>query len=152
MAGLIDKVKDFVAEKISDVPKPEASIQDVDTKAVGLDGMLFNAKVDVKNPYSHSLPICEISYAVKSAGRVILSGNMPDPGSLPGNETTRLEVPMKVPHSILVNLIRDIGADWDIDYEVDLGLTIDLPIIGNFTIPLSTKGEYKLPTLADMLT
>ncbi|GAB4844533.1 hypothetical protein Ancab_037912 [Ancistrocladus abbreviatus] len=150
MAGLIDKAKNFVAEKIADVPKPEASVQDVDVKAFGLDGMTYNAKVGVKNPYSHSLPICEISYTLKSAGRVILSGNMPDPGSFPGKETTILEVPMKVPHSIIVNLVRDIAADWDIDYEVDLGLTIDLPIIGNFTIPLHTKGEYRLPTLKDM--
>ena len=54
---------------------------------------------------------------------------------------------MKVPHSILLSLAKDIGADWDIDYQLDLGLVIDLPVIGNFTIPLSQKGEIKLPTL-----
>ncbi|GAB2230908.1 hypothetical protein Droror1_Dr00015205 [Drosera rotundifolia] len=82
--------------------------------------------------------------------RVILSGNMPDPGSLPGRETTMLEVPMKVPHSIIVSLVRDISTDWDIDYELDLGLNIDLPVIGNFTIPLHMKVEIKLPTLKDI--
>ncbi|GMH31314.1 hypothetical protein Nepgr_033157 [Nepenthes gracilis] len=150
MANFVDKAKNFVAEKIAEIPKPEASIEDVDIKGVSGDGVTYNAKVGVKNPYGHSLPICEISYTLKSAGRVIMSGNMPDPGSLPGNETTMLEVPMKVPHSVIVSLVRDIGADWDIDYELDLGLTIDLPIIGNFTIPLSTKGEIKLPTLKDI--
>ena len=54
---------------------------------------------------------------------------------------------MKVPHSILVTLAKDLGADWDFDYELDIGLTIDLPVIGNFTIPLNKKGEFKLPTL-----
>ncbi|GAB2271762.1 hypothetical protein Dimus_006592 [Dionaea muscipula] len=149
MASLIDKAKNFVAEKIADMPKPEASIEDVDIKGVGRDGVTYKAKVGVKNPYSHSIPICELSYTLKSAGRVILSGIMPDPGSLAGDATTMLEVPMKVPHSILVTLVRDIGVDWDIDYELDLGLTIDLPIVGNFTIPLNTKGEIKLPTLKD---
>lgn len=75
---------------------------------------------------------------------------MPDPGSLKASDKTMLEVPMKVPYSILVSLARDIGADWDIDYEVELGLTIDLPIIGDFTIPISRKGEIKLPTLSDL--
>lgn len=60
-----------------------------------------------------------------------------------------LEVPMKVPHSIIVSLARDIFRDWDIDYELQLGLVIDLPIIGNFTIPLSSKGEIKLPSIRD---
>jgi len=61
-----------------------------------------------------------------------------------------LDVPVKVPHSILLSLAKDIGADWDIDYQLDLDLVIDLPVIGNFTIPLSQKGEIKLPTLSDM--
>jgi hypothetical protein len=75
---------------------------------------------------------------------------VPDPGSLKANDTTLLEVPVKVPHSVLVSLARDIGADWDIDYELEVGLTIDLPIIGDFTIPLSTKGEIKLPSISDI--
>lgn len=57
---------------------------------------------------------------------------------------------MKVPHSVLLSLARDIGRDWDIDYELEIGLIIDLPVIGNFTIPLSQKGEVKLPTFSDL--
>ena len=82
--------------------------------------------------------------------RVIASGTIPDPGSLKAKDTTLLEVPVKCPYSILVSLAKDIGRDWDIDYQLDVGLTIDLPIVGNFTIPLSTKGEIKLPTLSDL--
>lgn len=81
---------------------------------------------------------------------MIASGTIPDPGSLKAKDTTMLDVPVKVPHSLLVSLVRDIGADWDIDYELELGLTIDLPIVGDFTIPLSKKGEIKLPTLSDV--
>lgn len=81
---------------------------------------------------------------------MIASGTVPDPGSLKGDDTTILDVPMKVPHSVLVSLVKDVIGDGDIDYELVLGLTIDLPIFGNFTIPLSRKGELKLPTLSDM--
>lgn len=80
---------------------------------------------------------------------MILSGNMPDPGSIAGKETTKLDISMKVPHSIIVSLVRDIFRDWDIDYELELGLIVDLPVIGNFTIPLSCKGELKLPSIKD---
>lgn len=79
--------------------------------------------------------------------REIASGTIPDPGSLKASDITVLEVLLKVPHSILVTLAKDLGADWDFDYELDIGLTIDLPVIGNFTIPLNKKGEVKLPTL-----
>ncbi|KAL9245386.1 hypothetical protein vseg_019047 [Gypsophila vaccaria] len=151
MAGLIDKAKNFVAEKIAEMPMPEASIQDVDLKGVARSGVTYQAKVGVMNPYSHSIPICEISYSLKSDQREIASGKIPDPGSIKGKETTVLEVPMLVPHNILVSLAKDIWRDWDIDYELKLGLIIDLPVVGNFTIPLSTKGEIKLPTLGDLI-
>ncbi|XP_021767152.1 desiccation protectant protein Lea14 homolog [Chenopodium quinoa] len=149
MAGLIDKAKNFVAEKIADMPKPEANIEDFDLKGVNKEGVTYSAKVGVMNPYSQSIPICEITYLLKCDGREILSGTIADPGSIRGKETTMLEVPMKVPHSIIVSLARDIFRDWDIDYELQLGLVIDLPIIGNFTIPLSSKGEIKLPSIRD---
>ncbi|KAJ9681387.1 hypothetical protein PVL29_020325 [Vitis rotundifolia] len=150
MSQLLDKAKNFVAEKVANIKKPEANLDDVDFKDVSREGVTYIAKVSVSNPYGTAIPICEISYTFKSADRVIASGKMEDPGSLPGNEKTVLEVPVKVPHNILVSLVRDIGADWDIDYQLDLGLTIDLPLFGDFTIPLSRKGEIKLPTLSDV--
>ncbi|KAI4338395.1 hypothetical protein MLD38_023459 [Melastoma candidum] len=151
MSELLEKAKNLVAEKIADIPTPEANVDDVDLKTFTRECIEFNAKVSVSNPYSHPLPICAISYSLKSAGREIATGKIPDPGSLKGRGITNLEVPVKVPYNILISLARDIGADWDIDYELNLGLIIDLPVVGDITIPISSKGEIKLPTLKDMM-
>lgn len=69
MAGLVDKAKNFVADKIANVPKPDASLTDVDFKKVSFDSADYIAKVSVNNPYSHPLPVCEVKYTLKSAGR-----------------------------------------------------------------------------------
>ncbi|XP_073053841.1 desiccation protectant protein Lea14 homolog [Primulina eburnea] len=147
---IVDQAKHFVAEKVVNMPKPEATIIDVDLKGFGLDGITYLAKIDVSNPYAVTIPIGEIAYKVKSSGRGIATGSIPDPGSLKANDKTMLDVTIKVPHSLLISLIRDIGADWDIDYELELGLIIDIPVFGNFTIPMSYKGEMKMPTLSDL--
>ncbi|XP_004308333.1 PREDICTED: desiccation protectant protein Lea14 homolog [Fragaria vesca subsp. vesca] len=149
--SLLDKAKNYVAEKIANVPTPEASLIDVDFLKVSFDSADYLAKVNVKNPYSHSIPICEIDYTLKSIGSVIASGRIPDPGSLKASRDTLIDVPVKVPHSIIITLVKDIATDWDIDYELELGLIIDIPIVGNITIPLSRKGEIKLPTLKDVI-
>ncbi|KAL3622168.1 hypothetical protein CASFOL_033579 [Castilleja foliolosa] len=148
---LLDKAKNFVTDKVANMKKPEASITDVDFNGVGRDGVDYLTKVSVTNPYGVSIPICDITYTLKSANRVIVSGKIPDPGSLKGNDNTLLEVKFKIPHSVVTSLIKDIGADWDIDYVLEIGLVIDLPIIGNYTIPLSHKGELKLPNFKDLL-
>lgn len=69
MSHLVDKAKNFVAEKIADVKKPEASVDDVDFKRVSRECIEYLAKVSVTNPYSTPIPICQISYSLKSATR-----------------------------------------------------------------------------------
>ncbi|CAH8313317.1 unnamed protein product [Eruca vesicaria subsp. sativa] len=149
ISGLLDKAKGFFAEKLANVPTPEATVDDVDFKGVSRQGVDYHAKVSVKNPYSQSIPICQISYVLKSDTRMIASGTIPDPGSLVGKGTTVLDVPVKVAYGIAVSLMKDISLDWDIDYQLDIGLTIDIPVVGDITIPVSTQGEIKLPSLRD---
>ncbi|KAG6507354.1 hypothetical protein ZIOFF_032696 [Zingiber officinale] len=116
MASLFDKAKEFVAEKIAGVPKPEASLAAVSIKSFSRNSFLFHSDVAVQNPYTRPIPICEVSFSLKSAG----------------------------------SLLKDVGRDWDIDYQLDVGLIVDLPIVGDLTIPLSAKGEIKLPTVSDL--
>lgn len=60
-----------------------------------------------------------------------------------------LDVEIKVPHNVLISLVKDIALDWDIDYELLVYLVVDIPLFGNISIPVTTKGEIKLPSLAD---
>lgn len=69
MAGLIDKAKEYVSEKVANMKKPEAELVDVDLKNFSRDSLTLNAKVSITNPYTHSIPICEIAYTLKSADR-----------------------------------------------------------------------------------
>ncbi|KAL8499857.1 hypothetical protein ACS0TY_019744 [Phlomoides rotata] len=147
--SLMAKAKEFMTDKVANIEKPEASVTDVDLADVGRDGVSYLATICLVNPYGVTIPVGEITYTLKSANRVITSGNIPDPGSLKGNDKTTLEVRMKVPHSVCVSLVKDIGADWDIDYSLELGIVVDLPVVGNFKIPLTHTGEMKLPSLKD---
>ncbi|CAA3020239.1 desiccation protectant Lea14 homolog [Olea europaea subsp. europaea] len=116
------KTKSFAANKAAIMKQqPEATITTVEVKDVGRDGITMLAK--------------------------IASGKAPDPGFLKANDYTMLDVTIRVPFNGLLGLAQDIGEDWDVDYILDLGLIVDLPVIGNITIPVSYKGEMKLPTL-----
>jgi energy-converting hydrogenase Eha subunit H len=82
--------------------------------------------------------------------REIISGRIADPGSILANDRTNVKLPLSIPSDFLMSIIRDISADWDIDYELNANLVIDIPIFGNFNLPLSKKGTIKLPTLSDI--
>ena len=71
MAGMLEKAKQYVSNKVTNVAKPEADVTDVDLKGVGLKHVTYNAKVNVTNPYSTTIPIGEIRYVLKSGGRFV---------------------------------------------------------------------------------
>ncbi|CAK9192843.1 unnamed protein product [Sphagnum jensenii] len=150
MATFMDQAKDFVADKIAHMEKPSADLTWVQIKDVSHKAVTLKSDVTVTNPYDHDLPVVEISYRLRSNNREITSGTVGDPGSVPANANTVMEVVSDVSPSFLFNLMKDIGADWDIDYDFDVGVKLNLPIIGSFTIPLHKKGCLKLPTLSDL--
>lgn len=71
MAQFMEKAKEVFADKIAGVKKPEADLTDLTIKNVNRDTATFHSILEVRNPYSHSIPICEISFTLKSAGRYI---------------------------------------------------------------------------------
>ncbi|GJU07960.1 desiccation protectant protein Lea14 [Tanacetum coccineum] len=150
MASLLEEAEQFVSDTLASIPKPKATVIDVDFKGIGLDSVTYNAKVSVSNPYIAPIPIGEVHYILKSAGSVIATGTIPDQGSLKGSDDTLLNVEVKVPHTVLISLVEDIAVDWDIDYELQVNLVFDLPFIGDISIPITKTGVIKLPSLADL--
>jgi hypothetical protein len=77
MAGLVDKAKGFVVEKVTQIPKPEAALDRVSFRSISREGVELHSHVDVSNPYSHRIPICEITYTFKSAGKYVIHAYVP---------------------------------------------------------------------------
>ncbi|KAJ7522808.1 hypothetical protein O6H91_18G027900 [Diphasiastrum complanatum] len=150
MATMMEKAKVFVADKVAHVEKPEADLTWVSIKDVDRKDITLECDVLISNPYSHDLPICEISYTLLCGNREIASGKIPNPGSVKANDKTAIKIPTQVPYDFLLSILRDVGSDWDLDYEMRVGLTVSIPILGDFTIPLSKKGTLKLPSLFDL--
>jgi hypothetical protein len=50
---------------------------------------------------------------------------------------------LKVPYDFIVMLMKDLLGDRGFDYLLEVGLAIDLPAIGTFTILLTIKGAFR---------
>uniref|UniRef100_K3Z7S1 Uncharacterized protein n=1 Tax=Setaria italica TaxID=4555 RepID=K3Z7S1_SETIT len=68
--SLMDKAKEFVVDKIAHIPKPEASLDSVSFKSMSRECITLHSNVNISNPYDHRLPICEVTYTLKCAGKV----------------------------------------------------------------------------------
>ncbi|KAL1809429.1 hypothetical protein ACET3Z_026419 [Daucus carota] len=149
MEGSVGKATEAMTKETK---KPEAKITHVGLKDVNLKFVTYNAKISVTNPYPTPLPIFQITHALKSADRELVSGTSPNPEPLKANTTTELDLDMKVPFTMLLSLARDIAADLDTDYDLQINVVGNVPAMGDVTIPISNKGQMKLPTLKDLST
>lgn len=68
----MNKAKEFVADKVAHVEKPEATVDDVDLKHVGSDGITYLATITVVNPYGVTIPVGEITYKLTSVDRYLI--------------------------------------------------------------------------------
>nr|WIW57626.1 late embryogenesis abundant protein LEA56 [Pinus tabuliformis] len=116
--------------------KPTAEVTDIDLKKVSMQSITLESVVDITNPYSHDLPIGEISYRLMSAN----SGTIVDHGSVKANDKTSMIIPVTVvPCDFLLSIMKGVGRDWDIEYTWEIGLTMHIPVVGRFTLLLSRR-------------
>lgn len=69
VASLVGKARGFVAEKIAQIPRPEASLDRVAFQSVSREGITLHSHIDISNPYANRIPICELTYTFKSDGK-----------------------------------------------------------------------------------
>ncbi|PHU22497.1 hypothetical protein BC332_07604 [Capsicum chinense] len=91
-SGFIEKVKDFIediGEKIEGKVghgKPTADVSAVHIPHINLKKAEIIADVLVKNPNPIPIPLIDINYLIESDGRKLMSGLIPDAGTIHAND------------------------------------------------------------------
>ncbi|GAB4847014.1 hypothetical protein Ancab_026026 [Ancistrocladus abbreviatus] len=149
--GFMDKVKDFIqdiGEKIEDAVsfgKPTAEVAAVHLPFIDLKTAELMVDVLVKNPNPIPIPLVDINYLIESDGRKLVSGLIPDAGTLHAHGSETIKVPLKLVFDDIKSTYHDIKEGSVIPYKVRVELIADVPVIGNLTLPLEKKGEIPVP-------
>nr|AWJ68107.1 late embryogenesis abundant [Cleistogenes songorica] len=141
--GFIDKVKDFIhdiGEKIEEAVgfgKPTADISGIHIPHISLHRADLVVDVLIKNPNPVPIPLVDIDYLIDSDGRKLVSGLIPDAGTIHA-------------HGQETSTYKDIQPGSIIPYLVRVVLLVDVPIIGRIKIPLQKSGEIPVPYKPDV--
>ena len=111
--------------------------------------MVFNVKVD--NPYMVAIPLSNLDYALASKGQQFLDGKAPLQGTIPSQGSKTLPVPVKVNFLRLIKAVSGARPGASIPYKADLGLSLDVPMLGNKRVPMSKEGTLDIPSKSSLL-
>lgn len=154
--GFFDKVKDFiedVGEKIEEAigfGKPTADVAAVHLPCINLEKAEIVVDVLITNPNPIPIPLIDINYLIESDGRKLVSGLIPDAGTIHAHGSETVKIPVTLIYNDIKSTYHDIKPGSIIPYRVKVDLIVDVPIFGRITLPLEKTGEIPVPYKPDI--
>lgn len=154
--GFLDKVKDFIhyiGEKIEGAigfGKPTADVTGVHIPSINLHEVEIVLDVLISNPNPIPIPLIDIDYLIESDGRKLVSGLIPDAGTIHAHGSETVKIPVVLIYDDIKSTYHDIKPGSIIPYTVKVALIVDVPIFGRLTLPLEKKGEIPVPYKPDV--
>lgn len=154
--GFVGKVKDFIEDvddKIEEkvgFGKPTADVTAIHFPYINLKKAEIVADVLVKNPNPIPIPLIDINYLIESDGRKLISGLIPDAGTIHAHSSETVKIPMNLVYDEIKDTYRDIKPGNIIPYRIKVDLIVDVPVFGRLTLPLEKKGEIPIPHKPDI--
>uniref|UniRef100_A0A7N2MTT0 Water stress and hypersensitive response domain-containing protein n=1 Tax=Quercus lobata TaxID=97700 RepID=A0A7N2MTT0_QUELO len=154
--GFLEKVKDFIhdiGEKIEGAigfGKPNADVTGLHVNSINLEKAEFVIEILKKNPNPVPIPLIDINYLIESDGRKLISGLIPDAGTIKAHGEETIKIPVTLIYDDIKNTYADIKPRSIIPYRIKVDLLVDVPVFGRITLPLEKTGEIPIPYKPDI--
>ena len=132
-------------EVVESAPKPSARILGAGVRNLSLKSLDLVFDVEVSNPYGVSLPLVDLTYTLGSSGKQLLSGSIKPSGSVPANGTSVVQLPARLDLAAVVKTLPGVKPGAVVPYDAQINLIVDVPLLGEMTLPLERSGEIPVP-------
>ena len=132
------------------VAKPTVEIDAVRFADLSLSQITLEFDVGVTNPYSVPLPVTQAAFRLASRGTTFLSGASEEQGSIPAGGREVYPVRATVPFAALLSALSGVKPGAVVPFEAKLDLSVDTPVLGKITLPLSKSGDLPVPAVPDV--
>lgn len=123
------------------VQEPRAKIADV--KMTGLSfnkvDLLFN--IDINNPNSVGINLSEFDYNLLIEDNSFISGKQDEGLAIKANGSEMVQLPLSLIFVDIYNTFSNIKNLDSIKYNLQTGLSFNMPILGDIRIPISKSGS-----------
>lgn len=133
-----------------DTVKPTAKLTGTHLADIDFDqvDLVFDLAVDNKNPIE--LDLAGLDYELKIENQSLVSGVTAQAIKLKANSTSPIQLPVTLKFDDLKKLPGELWNKDKLAYELQTRFNINLPVIGNYAIPVDKKGELPVPRIPDI--
>jgi len=107
--------------------------------------LVFDLAVENQNPVA--INIAGLNYDLKIENQSFISGVTAQGLEIKPASTSTVQLPVTLRFDDLTKLPGELWQKDRFAYQLDTKIVVDLPIIGNYAIPLSKSGELPVPKM-----
>jgi LEA14-like dessication related protein len=136
--------------KHADTIKPTAKLTGTRLANINFEqvDLIFDLAVENKNPVS--LNLAGLEYELKIENQSLVSGTTAQAIKLKASSTSPVQLPITLKFNDLKKLPGELWNKDKIAYQLISQFNVDLPVIGNYAIPVTHKGELPVPKIPDI--
>lgn len=147
--GFFGRVAGFIQNTIG-FGKPTAKLSGFHLPKITLERAEIVVDVLISNPNPVPIPLVDINYLIESDGRKLISGVIPDAGTIHAHGSETIKIPITLKYQDIKDTYDDIKPGEVIPYRVRVELIADVPVLGQLTLPLEKQGEIPIPYKPDV--
>lgn len=138
----------IVEQTLEEFKKPTASINAVSLADMTLDAVTLLFDLSVNNPNAVALRSDGLDYSLNVSEQPLVSIDRSKRAiDLPANGRGQLQIPVTFNFQDLYQVASSLRGRNEIAYDMQLGVYFDLPLIGEFRVPVSYASTVPIPQL-----
>jgi len=136
--------------KYTETIKPTAKLTDTRLANINFDqaDLVFDLAVKNQNPIAINL--AGLNYDLKIENQSLISGVTAQGLEIKPVSTSAVQLPVTLKFDDLKKLPGELWQQDSFNYQLDTEIIVDLPVIGNYAIPVTKRGELPVPKLPDI--
>ncbi len=130
--------------QMQQVQKPSAKV--VNGKITGLSfskvDLLFDVRID--NPNNIKVDLAGLDYNFQVNAYSLVNGNKNDALVINAKASSNVQIPVSLTYQDIYNTVKSLQSEKQSKYQLDGGVSFNLPVLGAVRIPLSFGGDIPL--------
>jgi LEA14-like dessication related protein len=132
-------------EREAERRKPSASIDSTRVTGFDFDAARLLVDVRVDNPNPVGIEIAGLDYELRLNGERVLTGDSTDRSDIPARGSGTVAVPITLNYGDLADRVAHLRGRDTVDYAIDLGIMVDVPLLGKRRLPATASGTVPIP-------
>lgn len=125
--------------------RPSASIESTRVTGFDFDAARLLVDVRVDNPNPVGIEIAGLDYELRLNGERVLTGESADRSDIPPRGSGTVAVPITLDYGDLADRVGHLRGRDTVDYAIDLGIMVDVPLLGKRRVPVTASGTVPIP-------